>query len=121
VRKNVGLEAGIWTAADARFLLTLADVPWLRLLLEPWERDSEQANRMVDTIEVVLGDALPQVPRLIHGTDEAVWPLLERAMGSGHVSRIGLEDTLLLPTGEIATDNAALVRAAKALKNPSVS
>jgi uncharacterized protein (DUF849 family) len=121
LRKNVGLEVGIWTAADARFLLTLANVPWLRLLLEPWESDPEQANMMVDTIEVVLADALPQVPRLIHGTDEAVWPLLERAMRSGHVSRIGLEDTLLLPSGDLATDNAALVRAAKALKNPSVS
>ena len=121
VRKNVGLEAGIWTAADARFLLTLADVPWLRLLLEPWESDPEQANMVVDTIEDVLGDALPQVPRLVHGTDEAVWPLLERAMRSGHVCRIGLEDTLLLPTGKIATDNGALVRAAKAMINPRVA
>jgi uncharacterized protein (DUF849 family) len=121
VRKNVGLEAGIWTAADARFLLSLTDVPWLRLLLEPWESNPEQANRIVDTIEDVLGDALPQVPRLIHGSDEAVWSLLERAMRSGHVSRIGLEDTLLLPTGEIATDNAALVRAAKTMINPSVA
>jgi uncharacterized protein (DUF849 family) len=76
---------------------------------------------MVDAIEDVLGDALPQVPRLIHGTDEAVWPLLERAMRSGHVSRIGLEDTLLLPSGDIATDNAALVRAAKTMINSRVS
>ena len=69
----------------------------------------------------LLGEALLQVPRLIHGTDEAVWPLLERAMRGGHVSRIGLEDTLLLPGGEVATDNAALVRAAKSLINPSVA
>ena len=121
VRKSVGLEAGIWTAADAQFLLTLTDVPWLRFLLEPWENDPEQANRMVDAIEDVLGDALPQVPRLVHGTGEAVWPLLERAMRSGRVSRIGLEDTPLLPTGESATDNAVLVRTAKTLTNPSVA
>jgi len=121
VRRGVGLEAGIWTAADARYLLTLTDVPWLRLLLEPWESDPEQANMMVDGIEDALGDALPQVPRLVHGTDEAVWPLLERAMRGGHVSRIGLEDTLLLPTGEIATDNAALVIAAKVLINTRVA
>jgi len=121
VRRGVRLEAGIWTAADARFLLTLTDVPWLRLLLEPWESHPEQANMVVDTIEDVLGDALPQVPRLVHGTDEAVWPLLERAMRSEDVSRIGLEDTLLLPTGKIATDNEALVRAAKAMINPRVA
>jgi len=76
---------------------------------------------MVDDIEDVLGDALPQVPRLVHGTDEAVWSLLERAMRGGHVSRIGLEDTLLLPTGELATDNATLVRAAKAPINNRVA
>jgi uncharacterized protein (DUF849 family) len=115
VRRGVGLEAGIWTAEDARYLFTLTDVPWLRLLLEPWESDPAQANMMVDAIEDVLGDALPNVPRLVHGTDGAVWALLERAMRGGHVSRVGLEDTLLLPTGEPAPDNAALVRAAKAL------
>jgi uncharacterized protein (DUF849 family) len=76
---------------------------------------------MVDAIEEVLGDALPQVSRLIHGTDEAVWPLLDRAYRGGHVSRIGLEDTLLSPSGEVATDNAALVRAAKAMIKPRVA
>lgn len=113
VRRGVGLEAGIWTAEDARTLLTLTDVPWLRLLLEPWESDSEQANLMVDAIEAVLGDALPDVPRLIHGTDGAAWALLARGMRGGHLSRIGLEDTLLLPTGDPVSDNAALMRAAR--------
>jgi uncharacterized protein (DUF849 family) len=115
VRRGVELEAGIWTAEDARYLLTLTDVPWLRLLIEPWESDPQQANMIVDAIEDVLGDALPHVPRLVHGTDGAVWALLARAMRGGHPSRIGLEDTLLLPSGEPAADNAALVRAAKAL------
>jgi len=115
MRHGVGLEAGVSAAEDARYLLTLTDVPWLRLLLEPCESNPEQANMMVDAIEDVLGDALPQVPRLIHGTDGAVWALLERAMRGGNVSRIGLEDTLTLPTGEHAPDNAALVRAAKTL------
>ena len=115
VRRNVGLEAGIWTAEDARYLLKLTEMPWLRLLLEPWESDPQQANKMVDAIEDVLADALPHVPRLVHGTDGAVWVLLERAFRGGHVSRIGLEDTLILPTGEPTPDNAALVRAAKDL------
>ena len=115
VRKGVGLEAGIWTAEDASYLLTLADVTWLRLLLEPWDSDPEQADRMVDAIEDVLAEALPHVPRLIHGTDDAAWSLVERALHSGHVSRIGLEDTLLMPTGEPAPDNASLVQAAQAL------
>jgi uncharacterized protein (DUF849 family) len=115
VRRGVGLEAGVWTVEDARYLLTLTDVRWLRLLLEPLESDPEQANMMVNAIEDVLGDALPYVPRLIHGTDGAVWQLLERAIRGGHCSRVGFEDTLMLPTGEPAPDNAALVQAAKTL------
>ena len=116
VRRGVGLEAGIWSEADAHHLLTLTEVNWLRLLLEPWDSDPHQADLMVDAIEAALGDALPHVPRLVHGTDGAAWALLKRAIRSGHVSRIGLEDTLMLPNGERATDNAALVRAAKALE-----
>lgn len=115
LKQGVALEAGIWTAEDARHLLILTEVEWLRLLLEPWDSDPEQANIMVDAIEKVLGDALPHVPRLVHGTDGAAWALLERAYRDGHVSRIGLEDTLLLPTGEPASDNVSLVRAAKIL------
>jgi len=114
-QRGVGLEAGIWTAQDAQFLLTRRDAPWLRLLLEPWETDPEQASMIVDAIEDILGDALPHVPRLVHGTDGAAWALLERALRGGHLSRIGLEDTLLLPSGEPAPDNAALLRAAVSL------
>ena len=116
LQRRVGLEAGIWNAQDARHLLSLREVPWLRLLLEPWENDPVQANSMVDEIEDILGDALPKVPHLIHGTDGAAWTLLKRAFRCGHQSRIGLEDSLMLPNGEPASDNAALVRAAKVLE-----
>src|ERR687885_2018988 len=115
VRRQIGLEAGIWTVEDARHLLTLTDTPWLRLLLEPWESDAHQATAMVDAIEAVLGDALPGVPRLVHGTDDAAWALLKRAIRDGYPSRVGLEDTLLLPTREPALDNVTLVRLAGAL------
>ena len=43
VRRRVGLEAGLWTSDDARYLLTLTDLPWCRLLLEPWESDPQAA------------------------------------------------------------------------------
>jgi len=62
-----------------------------------------------------LGDALPDLPCLVHGTDGSAWALLEWALREGHASRIGLEDTLVLPCGETAADNAALVRAGLAL------
>ena len=51
-------------------------------------------------------------PVLLHGLDESCWPLLEHAGVRGVQTRIGMEDTLLLPDGSTATGNAALVAAA---------
>jgi uncharacterized protein (DUF849 family) len=41
--------------------------------------------------------------------------VLERAVALGHDIRVGLEDTLVLPGGRPARDNAALVAAALGL------
>ena len=113
--RGIELEAGVSTAEDARVLLSLGDAPWRRFLLEPWESDPAAANQQVDAIEEILLEEVPHVPRLIHGSDQAAWPLLTRAFRTGHASRIGFEDTLFLPNGDPAPDNAALVRAAKAI------
>jgi uncharacterized protein (DUF849 family) len=55
------------------------------------------------------------VPGLIHGEEEAAWPLLRHALALGYDTRIGLEDTFHLPDGTKAVSNVALVRAALAL------
>lgn len=114
-RRGIELEAGIWTPADAHHLLALTDTTWLRLLLEPRETEPAAAEATTDAIEAVLKDALPEVPRLFHGVDGGTWASLRRAARSGYASRIGLEDTLLLPTGVPTPDNAALIRAARTL------
>lgn len=49
---------------------------------------------------------------LLHGLDDSCWPLLRHAGRRGLQTRIGLEDTLLLPDGSTAPGNAELVRAA---------
>jgi uncharacterized protein (DUF849 family) len=49
---------------------------------------------------------------LLHGLNESCWPLLEHAGVRGVQTRIGMEDTLRLPDGSTAVDNAALVSAA---------
>ena len=113
-RRGVGLEAGLWSAADARYLLTLTGVTWLRLLLEPRETVLAEANATVDAIEAVLDGGLVELPRVLHGVAETVWPLLGRAARSDYGSRVGLEDTFCLPDGSLARDNAALVSAARA-------
>lgn len=112
-RKGIGLEAGLWCADDARTLLRLTGVTWLRLLLEPRETALAAANATVDATETLLTGVLPGVPRVLHGADDTVWPLLQRAARSGYGSRAGLEDTLHLPDGFLARDNVALVSAAR--------
>ena len=47
---------------------------------------------------------------LLHGEEDACWPLVRHAGRLGLPTRIGLEDTLVLPDGTPAGDNAELVR-----------
>ncbi|WP_455711960.1 3-keto-5-aminohexanoate cleavage protein [Streptomyces decoyicus] len=71
------------------------------------------------------GTALPQLPLggpprrgrpvLLHGEDGGAWPVLRLAAVLGLATRIGIEDTLLLPDGRPATGNAQLVATAKTL------
>lgn len=111
VDKGVGVEAGVWSAADAERLAELS-VPLLRVLIEPMTGDCAAAERSVDAIGAVLDEHLPTVPRLLHGQGACAWPLLRLAVQRGYDTRIGFEDTLELPSGTQAESNAALVRAA---------
>lgn len=52
---------------------------------------------------------------LNHGDGIASWAVNERALRRRHGIRTGLEDTPVLPDGQLAPDNAALMRAAAAL------
>jgi uncharacterized protein (DUF849 family) len=64
-----------------------------------------------DMLARVHGVGSP-APVLLHGLDESCWPLLKHAGLCGVQTRIGMEDTLLLPDGTPTPDNAALVAAA---------
>jgi uncharacterized protein (DUF849 family) len=112
--RNVGVEAGVWSAADAARLLEsgLAE-HCLRVLVEPITEDPAQALARVEEIEAELA-GLP-VPQLHHGDGPATWAVIERALERGLDVRIGLEDTLALPDGTPPRDNAELVAAAIAL------
>lgn len=80
-----------------------------RLLVET--SDEETAERILGALDAL---GLTQ-ERLLHGEGARTWPVLERAARSGHAIRVGLEDTLLLPDGATARDNAELVAAAARL------
>lgn len=109
--RGIGVEAGIAVAADARALVASGLGPrCARALLEP-EGDAATALAELDAIERELVRGGLGIPRLTHGYHAAAWEVLDRAAALGHDARIGLEDTLTLPDGRVATGNAALVAA----------
>jgi uncharacterized protein (DUF849 family) len=113
LRAGVGVEAGVWTVADAEFLAGsgLAD-RMLRVCIEPVEVSRAEAVDLVSAIHAVLDRGKVGAPRLQHGDGEATWILIEDAVSRGIDTRVGLEDTFLLPDGTTAASNADLVRAA---------
>jgi uncharacterized protein (DUF849 family) len=114
LEKGVGVEAGLFTDADARLLIASGlAARCLRVLLEPREAEAHAAMETVTKMERVLDDANVITPRLLHGEDGAAWPVLNAAMQRGYDIRIGLEDTLTLPDGRRARDNAELVAIAR--------
>lgn len=117
--RGVGIEAGLATLADARrFTADPICNRVLRVLIEIDEQDTGAALAMADSILAHLRAAGIARPILLHGFNATVWPLLSRA-GVLHLStRVGLEDTRLMPDGSLARDNADLVRAACALMRP---
>lgn len=87
----------------------------VRLLIEIETQDLAEALMEVEDIEVLLDKALLKVPRLLHGVDATAWPLLELSLQRGYDVRIGLEDTLALPDGRLASGNAELITQARIL------
>jgi uncharacterized protein (DUF849 family) len=110
LEKGIGVEAGLGSREDAELLvqIDIAD-RCLRILIEPVEDDTDTALATVKKIEQILDDADVQLPRLLHGFESTAWPLLDAALKRGYDTRIGLEDTLLLPDGGTARNNAELV------------
>ncbi|MEU8086314.1 3-keto-5-aminohexanoate cleavage protein [Micromonospora sp. NPDC049101] len=110
--RGVLVEVGLWTL-DAVEAYRGWRVPAGRILVEC----------MAEAVPVALADAarildaLPSrgiPPVLLHAEGPATWAVLADAVSRGLHTRIGLEDTLLLPDGTPAPHNAALVTAALA-------
>jgi len=120
---GIGIEAGVWTVEDAERLAAsgLGD-RLTRILVEPGELQLQHSD---DKTSVAIGlveeihEALDRygltAPRLQHGDGEVTWALLEDAVRRGLDTRIGLEDTLHGPGGDLTLGNDALVRAAREL------
>lgn len=111
--KGIGVEAGIWNAPAARSLVEsgLAN-ECLRILIEPAEGlCSARARANLHQIEAVLEGV--DRPRLLHGLGPCAWDFVEVAAKRNYDTRMGFEDTLMLPDGSRAANNAVLVAAAR--------
>ncbi|MBE2318113.1 3-keto-5-aminohexanoate cleavage protein [Solirubrobacter sp. CPCC 204708] len=105
---GIGIEAGVWTAADAERLLA-SGLDVRRILVEPRTESSAEAVAIADEIDLALDEGGSTVRRLHHGVGPATWAVLDAAVPRGHDIRVGLEDVTTLPDGRRAPDNAALV------------
>ena len=116
--RGIRIEAGIWdaTGLDAWRRSPVHDET-LRVLVELPDEAADVVRQHAEGLiaHVRLDD--PDIPLLLHGEQRSAWPAFTLAVEFGLDARIGLEDTLLLPDGRTAPDNAALVRAAAAFLN----
>ncbi len=117
---GIGIEAGVWTVEDVeRLAVSGLGERVTRILVEPGEvqvgDNASAAISLVRDIHRALDRFELTVPRLQHGDGKVAWVILEDAISRGLDTRIGLEDTLHEPNGELTSGNEALVRAAQKL------
>lgn len=115
---GIGVEAGVWTVADAEALggFGSASGPLVRILIEPQDASPEAAVALAGDIEAALDrHGVSGIPRLHHGYGLATWSVLRAAVTMGRDIRVGLEDTMVMADGSPASGNAALVAAAVTL------
>lgn len=113
---GVGVEPGLATRSDVdRFLGSGLVSRCRRILVEPNEPRGDAAIANASELIAQLRSAGVTLPLLVDAQNAAAWPVLSYGIARGYDIRIGLEDSLFLPDGQRARDNAALVRAARAL------
>jgi uncharacterized protein (DUF849 family) len=114
VSRGVGIELGLPTVESCDLMMSTGI--WkgaLRVLLEAQEQEFDAAISNVDAMERAIASCM--LPRLLHGFDAMTWPLIIEAGRRGWDTRVGLEDTFVLPDGSEARSNAELVKAARDL------
>jgi len=107
---GIGVEAGIWTHHAATAFVS-TNWPWQveRVLVELIPGHSRGSDGVWSAERVLAALGMSPAPVLVHGEQAWTWPVLRWAQRSGYDVRIGLEDTLVLPSGREAYDNAQLV------------
>lgn len=112
--RGVAIELGLPTIESSELMMRSGI--WkraLRVLLEAQEQIVRAALANVAAIEEIINGC--PLPRLLHGFDAMAWPLIAEAAQRRWDTRVGLEDTLVLPDGSPARNNAQLVEAARSV------
>jgi uncharacterized protein (DUF849 family) len=117
IARGVGIEAGLLELSDAEAFVRagIAD-RCMRVMIEPLDVEPAVAVAHAAAMEEVVAAAGITLEQVHHGEGLACWAVNERGLARGHGIRTGLEDTTVLPDGTLAPDNAALVRAAVAMR-----
>jgi len=114
--REVGIEAGLLSADDARLFVAagIAD-RCTRVLLEPLDAEPETAVAHAAEMESIVTEAGIELEQVHHGDGLATWAVMRRGLALGHGTRAGLEDATVLPDGSQPAGNAELVRTAAEL------
>jgi uncharacterized protein (DUF849 family) len=109
----IGISTAAWIVPDAEKRLRA-----VRVWREKPDFASVNFNERgsVELTKALLDLGGVEAPRLLHGFGSTTWPLIDIAIVRRYETRIGLEDTLTLPDGSLARDNAHLVRVARRRK-----
>jgi uncharacterized protein (DUF849 family) len=117
---GIEIEAGVWTAADARLLGAAGfRSRILRVLMEPTDRDPAGAVATAAEAASELARLGVTARQVHHGYALATWAVMRAAVAMGQDIRVGLEDTTVLPSGAVADGNGDLVAAAVRLVRES--
>jgi uncharacterized protein (DUF849 family) len=97
---NVAVELVVASATQ------LGEMPLgvTRITVAATEQTAEQLLRLAEPLGL---------PILLHGRDDSAWPVFIHAARLEHHVRMGLEDTLHLPDGRTAKNNAELIAMAR--------
>ena len=117
---GIEIEAGVWAAEDARVLGESGFRDRIRwVLMEPEDETPAEAVSSAAAAAAELAGLGITAGQVRHGYGAATWDVLRAAIADGQDIRIGLEDTTVLPGGEVAAGNGDLVAAAARLVDES--
>ena len=121
LERGIGVEAGLFHAEAARgWTRYTRAADCLRVLIELPDDLNEAAVRdYADELLSIVDSAGLDVPVLLHGSGPSCWPAFRYATERRLDTRIGLEDTVTLSSGEPAQDNAALITHARTQSTPT--